>query len=252
MKNFVELSSLPRVAGSIIIGSKYAKILKKPLEKIGILPLLVPENPNVDPRLSGHADLSVFHAGGKRLYLAQHLKDTDFAEKLSRLGAELEFPEFHQKREYPSDAYLNARAVGKKLIYGKNVTAGFIVKCFTNHSDVVLIGSRQGYAGCSVCVVDENSIITADAGIAKAAVKHGIDVLCIENGHIDLPGFEYGFIGGSSFKLSKDELAFTGVLDEHPDKKEIMSFLASKSVEPVFLTDRKIFDIGGGIPLIEE
>ena len=115
-----------------------------------------------------------------------------------------------------------------------------------------IVDCRQGYAKCSVCVVDEGAIITADRGVETAARKAGLDVLLIEPGYIFLDGFTFGFIGGSSFKISRSKLAFTGTLDAHPNKEDIIHFLKVHEVEPVYLTERLIFDIGSGIPITEK
>ena len=104
----------------------------------------------------------------------------------------------------------------------------------------------------SVCVVDENSIITADAGIAAAAEGRGLDVLRIQAGFFELPGYSYGFIGGSCFKLSKTELVFTGTIDRHPDRGAIIGFLHDHGVEALYLRDEPAVDIGGIIPIFEQ
>lgn len=93
--------------------------------------------------------------------------------------------------------------------------------------------------------------MTADRGIGLAARKAGLEVLLIDPGHVALEGFSYGFIGGAVFKISRSKLAFTGTLDKHTSKKEILNFLENHQVEPVFLTEKPIFDIGSGIPIIE-
>ena len=252
MSRFVEYSNLPHEADTLLIGEKYADILQFSLKKIGIQPKLIPDNPDVDERLSGHADLSVFHAGGDRIYLAPFLEGTDFHKSLSKLGADVVFPERIQNKTYPNDAQLNACSLGKSLICTPHVTADEIVNYFTNKQGTNLILSRQGYAKCSVCVVDDSSLITADRGIAEAAKSNGLDVLLINAGYIDLPGFSYGFIGGAACRLSDRLMAFTGVLDRHPDKQAILAFIRARGFEPVFLTEKRIFDIGSAIPLTEK
>ena len=252
MSGFVRLPGLPKAAEAVIIGEKYAEILQNSFEIREISTILVPNDPCVDPRLSGHADLSVFHAGGERLFLAPYLKRTAFHNRLAELGAELVFPEIVQRPDYPRDAQLNACVVGKRLICSPKVTANEIVDFFTNEANTESISVRQGYVNCSVCVVDEGSLITADRGIARAAEQHGSDVLLISSGSIDLPGFACGFIGGAAFRLSEHTMAFTGVLDRHPDKEAILSFLDRHGLEADYLTNRPIFDIGGAIPLIEK
>ncbi len=107
----------------------------------------------------------------------------------------------------------------------------------------------QGYTRCAALVVNDQSIITADAGVSRAAKNCNINVLDITPGHIGLQGFPYGFIGGAAFKISDDTMAFTGTLDGHPDGECIVGFLAENGLGSVFLTDRPIFDIGGAIAL---
>jgi hypothetical protein len=100
--------------------------------------------------------------------------------------------------------------------------------------------------------VDEKSIITADRGIYHSVTSAGMDALLINPGHIVLKGFDYGFIGGAAFKISKHKLAFTGLLELHPDKDKILKFLADRKIEPIYLTKQPIFDIGSAIPIIEK
>lgn len=252
MTCFVERSGLPHATEKVLIGQKYKEILEKSLEKIDISAIYVPDNPYVDPRMSGHADLSVFHAGGEGIYLAPFLRNEKLAHELEKLGFKCEFPQIEQKSEYPHDAQLNACALGNTLIYSEKRTSPLVVNYFTNKGGSKLISSRQGYAACSVCAVNERSIITSDNGIAKAALRHGLDVLTITPGFVELPGFDYGFIGGASFKISEGVLAFTGRLDGHPDRHEILAFIEHRNVEPLFLTGKPIFDIGGAIQITEK
>ena len=111
---------------------------------------------------------------------------------------------------------------------------------------------KQGYAKCSALIVDERSIISQDRGLTRAAAAAGLDVLQISPGHVALDGFEYGFLGGAGFKISRDKLCFTGVLDIHPDKGRILDFLSARGIRPLYLTDRPVFDIGSAIPLTEK
>ena len=125
------------------------------------------------------------------------------------------------------------------------------MKYLTIRNGAIQVSSRQGYSRCSVCVVNDNAIITADEGICRSAKAHGIDVLKIRPGYIDLPGFDHGFIGGASFKISDTKLAFTGRLDSHPDAEQMIGFASLHSVDIVYITDKPAFDIGGAIPIIE-
>ena len=252
--NFVVEAKLPIDSKIIIIGEKYSHKLEYSLKKLGISAIFVPENPHVDPRLNGHADLSVFHAGGEGMFLAPYLRGSAFSEEISSLGAEIRYASIDQSSAYPADAQMNACAVGKKLlIYSEKITAKEIVEYFTIKGGAgKCLSVKQGYVNCSTCVVDANSIITSDRGISVRVRALGLDVLEISGGKIDLPGFDYGFIGGAAFKISEKIMAFTGVLDGHPDAKQILDFLERRNINPVFLTDETLFDIGGALPIIEK
>ena len=242
---FVETPHLPRDDISrVIIGGDYADMLRPALSKRGIEVIVCPANAAVDPRLKSHVDLSAVHLGGNRILLSRKVSAESFCKSLTALGAELSYTDEPTGAEYPSDAAVCAAAVGCHIFhYGAfSVFSG----------DTRLVSVRQGYAKCAACVVSEKAVVTSDPGLAKAMRGKGIDVLLISPGGVLLPGYAEGFLGGSAFKLSKHVLAFTGTLDELPDKEAIFRFLEKNHVEPVFLTDGPVFDIGSAIPLTEK
>lgn len=251
MMRFVETPNLPVCASTVIIGEKYCNILQNGVGKLGINILSMPDNPYVDDRLSGHADLSVLHLGGDRLLLAPYLKGSSFSRQLEDRGFDIQFADIEQSALYPNDAQMNVCILGNKVIYNPQTGSDAIVKYLTIRNGAIQVSSRQGYSRCSVCVVNDNAIITADEGICRSAKAHGIDVLKIRPGYIDLPGFDHGFIGGASFKISDTKLAFTGRLDSHPDAEQMIGFTSLHNVDIVYITDKPAFDIGGAIPIIE-
>ena len=232
----------------IIFGEKYADELEEPIKKAGFIPFFLPDNPDVDKRLSGHADLSVFFDGEKRIYAAPFLKNSNAVFRLEGLGYSVIFPDIVQNPVYPQDAPLNIRLFGGRCIYSEKVSCREIAAALSARG-TSMISVRQGYCACSVCALDDNAVITADPGIHSAAKARGIDSLLIRAGHIALEGFDYGFIGGAAFRISERVIAFTGRLDLHPDKEEILAFLKKYRISPAFLTDKPIFDIGSAIPL---
>lgn len=252
MADFVLHANLPKRAEHVIIGAKYARLLEEPLKLRGITPLFVPDNPNVDERLSGHADLSVFHAGGEEIWLAPYLRESAFAARLAALGARVHIADIAQSAAYPHDAQMNIAAVGGAFIYNPKASYTPVVEHLANVRGMRGAPVRQGYAKCSVLVVDERSIITQDAGIARAAHRIGLDVLEIVPGYVALDGFEYGFLGGAGFKPAADIMAFTGTLAAHPDRARILAFLAARGVNAVYLTGLPVFDIGSAIPITEQ
>lgn len=229
----IEKPNLPEnKVTKIAIGIGYRGKLEARLEKLAVEVLWLAENHDVDMRLSSHADLSLIHIKDEKYISVNNLT----------IG---------QGSKYPNDAVLNACIVGDYFIHNLAVTDKILLDAVKD-AGYLLINVRQAYTKCSICVVDNNSIITADAGIYKALENTKLNVLLISQGHIKLDGFDYGFIGGSTFKLSKYELAFTGLLDKHPDKDRILHFLSERGISPVFLTDEEIFDIGSAVLINEK
>ncbi len=227
----------------LAIGEKYRNFLEAGLRKYTDDAILwLPENPDVDPRLSGHADLGIF--AGKGGIVAAKGLHSRIVKELTNVDREVICSE-EQSREYPGDAGLCICRTGRWTIYNPK-TVDRQTRAFLDDDRIAV---NQGYTRCSVCVVSDEAIITSDRAISSRASECGLDVLEIRPGHILLEGFDYGFIGGSTFLLSRNVMAFTGTLDNHPDKDRILCFLHKHGVEAVFLTESPIFDIGGVVAL---
>lgn len=231
----------------LILGERYRDMLENGLRDLGQSVFWLPDNPDVDPRLAGHADLSLFRPDSRSIVTAEGMYNelvnilTDIGHNNNNVYA------LHkgiaQGKCYPADAGLCVCATGKYTIYNPKT----IDPVAREYLSGTLIEVTQGYTKCSVSVVSDDAIITADDVIASRAAGAGMDVLKIAPGNILLKGFDHGFIGGATFLLKEDTLAFTGTLEKHPDKDQIMKFLQKHGVKPVFLTDEPIFDIGGAI-----
>ena len=205
----------------------------------------MPDNPNVDTRVAGHADLSVLRTGERELFLAPYLKGTRFEVSVRDIGYDVIFPEITQSKEYPYDADFNIAFLGNNMLCGRK---NRLADCLSASRGFDRIAISQGYARCSTCIVSENALITADSSIENAARALGYDVLKIHPGFFRLPGFDYGFIGGSSFLLD-GKLYFTGSINYHVDEDSILRFLISHNTAPVFLSSDLAEDIGTAIVL---
>ena len=252
MTKFTAFPHLPGRTRHILLGKPWRDALELPLRRLGLTPVFSPENPDVDSRLCGHADLSVFHVGGGELILAGYLQGTAFVEELSDLGCQLRFSGAKQGRDYPEDVQLNICRWQHRWIGRRETAAPELRMAFERSGRESWVSVRQGYAKCACCLVSEDAMITADSGIARALADVGADVLKISPGGVMLAGFSYGFLGGCSFKIAEKRLAFTGHLEEHPDRDSILSFLKKRQIEALYLTEGPAFDIGGAIPLTEQ
>lgn len=198
--------------------------------------------------IASHADIQIHYLGNSRFVCApeayEHYKkylpdDFTLIKGSKPLGA-----------KYPTDIPYNAAAVGKTLICNSRCTAIEILREYSCKGRNILNGN-QGYAKCSISVVSGNAIATADKGIAEAAKGNGMDVLRINEGHIELKGMNYGFIGGASGLIERNVLAFNGELGTHPDGEKIKKFCQNHNVEVAELKTGILTDIGSIISNIE-
>ena len=234
---------------TVIIGERYSSSLTSGLKKLGYRVLLMPDNPFISPYLAGHTDLSLLYdKKGETLFAAPYLKYSRFIENISKFITNLYYLDIIQTEEYPNDVQMNVFLNEKYAILNSETISKDIADYLTNSHGYKPVNVRQGYAKCCTLSAGEG-IITSDPGIFTATSKYSIPSLKITKGFISLPGFNYGFIGGSAITLDKNLIAFTGKLTNHPDRLIIEEFLSSYDIDTVYLTDDPVFDIGGGFLL---
>ena len=245
MIRFVKKPHLPQGrVYQLILGEKYEKVLSGSLLRRNITPIWLNSNKYVDERLSGHCDLMAVHLGGNVLAVQSDIaRDCELINNVKLMQTAPP-----KRPEYPYDAGLNICIVGDKLIYNPKSADPNIISKISG----ITLSCKQGYTKCSVCVVDENSIITADDKIAATASVAGMNVLRISEKITALDGFEHGFIGGASFKINRNEMAFTGIINDSTERRHIECFLNERGVRAVYLTYEPLFDIGSAIPITEE
>ena len=144
---------------------------------------------------------------------------------------------------YPAEAAFNAACTGRYFIHNLKVTNPRLLAAAGN-AGMKLIHVPQGYTKCSTVIVDEQSIITYDRGIAKACSDvSGLDVLLITPGHVLLPGYDTGFIGGCSGRIG-NEVIFNGDLSAHPDFEKIRSFIEDRGLKCTWFQQYPLTVIG--------
>lgn len=160
------------------------------------------------------------------------------------LGLSLRFEERSQGNTYPQDVLFDALAVGHTLYGRKEATSPILRAHYPRFVEV-----KQGYARCSVALLSERAAITADKGLAEALCRDGVEVLTIASGHISLPGYDTGFLGGAGGDLGDGRYVFFGDLSSHPDGDRIRAFAKKHQKSAVSLTEGLLSDYGGLICL---
>ena len=216
------------------------------LRKYGHLVLRLPSHPNLPSPVSAHVDLLLFFAPNEILCTRNYFEIAK--EELSIIAEASEKPlrvlDKELGNEYPSDVLLNAAPVGERLFCYPKAVAAEILACYAPEK---IIAVKQGYTKCNLLPVDERSLITEDPSIASAARNCGFSVLLIPSGHVNLPGYDTGFLGGcTSFAPYQriNEIFFCGDLNKHPRAEEIICFCKQRQSEPISLGDFHLLDVG--------
>lgn len=202
----------------------------------------LPDQQHVEAQISNHADLSVF--------IDTHIvvEPSLYAFVLNQLvnGFGLEWTETHLicgKTKllpfYPQDIAYNALALKNHLIHLSHHTDDEIVKRWRKE----IVHVKQGYTRCTCLPLGKSAVITEDVHLAAQFTKLGYDVLKLEAGGVDLPGYPHGFIGGAGGTVD-DYLVLNGSLQHHPESDLIKAFVAKHRLTIIELHDKKLTDCG--------
>ena len=196
-----------------------------------LAPFSALENP-----VDTHADMLLLVVDDTIFVHKYYEIDLDGFEKIIKIDEPI-------SNKYPNDVLLNIAIVGKNAFCNTKFASKTVLQ-YLEENNFSIHHVAQGYSHCSTCIVSDNAIISADKGIVEAAKIVGIDALLISSGHISLPPYEYGFIGGVSGS-NGDKIYFCGALNHHPDGEKIRNFTLKHKKIIVELTDSPLTDIGG-------
>ncbi|MBQ7671020.1 MAG: hypothetical protein IJS45_09935 [Clostridia bacterium] len=205
--------------------------------------ILLPPHPALASPVASHADMvfrvlddSVFF---DKIYAKRY---PDVVAKIARSGGfKVVITDDVPGEEYPADVKFNVLA-GEGFAAAKRGAVSRDLLSAVESSGRKFIPVNQGYSACS-CLLANGALITADRGITSALGEYA-DALLISPGHISLPPYNEGFIGGAS-GFDGERVYFVGDVMTHPDGERIVSHLAAHGVPSVSLTDGELFDVGG-------
>lgn len=166
---------------------------------------------------------------------------------MCRLGSGSKAPVLHLKNpgeigyKYPENIAFNGAVVGKYFIHNLKHTAPRLM-AEVQKLGLTTIDVNQGYTKCNLVVVDDSSCITSDEGLYRS-LSPFLDVLLIEMGQVQLPGFSYGFLGGCSGRIG-DLILFNGDLSAHSCFQQIEAFIGRRGLQLWYPTGQPLLDIG--------
>ncbi|WP_090553491.1 DUF6873 family GME fold protein [Natronincola ferrireducens] len=199
--------------------------------------------------VEGHPDMVLHPLGGQDIIVAPNVFSY-YKDKLEPLGFHIIEGKTLLTRNYPENIAYNICRVGNFLIHNFKYTDEILLNYYSRPS-YIKIHVSQGYSKCSIAVINEEAIITADAGIHREVTKFGIDSLMIDEGNILLPGLNYGFIGGTCGYLDSNYLAFFGKIQDYKNYEKISKFAEKYGKSLIAINEKALQDYGTLIPLTE-
>ncbi len=231
-----------------LIDSRASKNIVQSLNKLNIKIIKTIKCNETYDAISYHPDICVIKLNNNDILVAPNVYDY-YKENLTPLGFNVIKGNLSIENKYPHNVQYNVAILGNKVIHNFKYTDNILLD-YINKNRMTKINVNQGYCKCSICIVDENSIITSDEGIYNEVIKHNIDCLLIEKGHIDLFELNYGFIGGCTGLISNDTLAFFGDIEKHPNFNDIQNFVSERNKKILCLSKENLTDLGSLIPLL--
>ena len=234
----------------LIIDKRMREIEKNKLKELGYELLEINSNKILYPEISSHVDIFctkiknnlIVENSQYNLIKENVKKEIKVIQGLTTIG-----------EKYPEDIKYNVCIVGNCAIHNFNYTDRKIQEVLKKEK-YSLINVKQGYSKCSIAVIDENSLITADEGIYNKLKRYNFDILFIdyklnikllnEKGYSPMKGF----IGGAISRIG-NKVFIAGDIEKIDKNKEIKKFIQKKGLEVISFDNLEAIDYGGIIEI---
>lgn len=240
-----------------VVDFRMRKIEKEYIKSLGYILVENEFNLNTYDEISAHPDIYYTKIGDVIFAAPEKAKKAPFnvVNCVTEVGD-----------KYPLDVPYNVCVVGNNALHNFKYTDN-IVKFYLERHEYNMVNVEQGYTKCSVCVVDDNSCITTDIGIAGALMDLGVDTLFVSEPEIKLKrrtnkifvnqnqmSFEdspmQGFIGGAMARLG-DTIVIFGDIENLVNGNKIRKFIEKKGLKLHYFEGLDVVDYGGVIEVIE-
>lgn len=236
-----------KTAKVAIIDGRIDKEIEDNLKDLGVKIIKTIKCEEVDESIGYHPDIVIHPINHNTLVIAPNVFDY-YVDKLNDMGINLIKGEKFLDSKYPDDIAYNVGRLSGIAIHNFKYTDE-VLKFYLEKENLDFVNVNQGYTKCSLAVVGAESGITADYQIYKKLTSLGYNILLIEPGHVLLKGQKYGFIGGTNGTLCNGKSIISGNINEHPNKEKILNFFIENKSDLIFLSQKKIIDIGTIITL---
>ena len=230
---------------TVLVDERLSEKCERALNIRGFNTIRLPRDPDLGEAVGSHPDTLLFYSGDEIITTA------DYCDRVSYIFSDIreansniriKFTSDKRGKEYPNDCKMNALKIGNNIFFNPKCVSSVIAE-YATEAGLKVNHVSQGYPACTVLAFGNNAI-TADRGMAESLNKAGIKVTLIEEGHISLPPYQYGFIGGASGVFG-NKVYFIGNIDLHPQSEIIRAAIVDAGFEVISLCDEPLADLGG-------
>jgi len=190
--------------------------------------------------VSGHPDIFIFQDKNK-LIIAPN-SPQELIAFLTEQKVKFIFGNKKIGKELNNTTQYNCSVTRTKIFHKRGFTDDVVL---LNNQNKKLIELPQAYTRCSLTILNNNSFITSDKGIEKVLLKEDFNILLVNSSSINLPGYPYGFFGGTNGILN-NTLYLIGSLKYIENGEEIKSRIVKNNIKLIELYEGPLYD-GGGI-----
>ena len=229
-----------------ILGCDTPIEIQKSLRELNFEVRVLPYDPQLSRPVRSHADMLIFNLKKYIFCSANYYeKARSIFEELAEFGYETVVCDIELSDKYPNDIAFNMGTFCN-VVFGKTESNSREAKEYAKRLGFELVNTNQGYAKCSTVILGDKAMITADAGIADIGNSLNKSVLKTSNSSesVELPGYNYGFIGGAS-GVFENKVYFTGNILLHPQGEIIKKFCEELGYKVICLSEKRLLDIGG-------
>ena len=191
--------------------------------------------------VSGHPDIFLFQ-NGQDFVAAANTPSLVLHALRNESSVRLVVSERHAGTSLSESTYFNTCATQNYWFHKQGHASSEVSHLLR---DKIFVSLPQAYTRCSTSALSDDCIISSDAGVCTSLQAAGLLPMYVQPEGIQLPGFRYGFFGGTNGWTDR-KMYFLGNIFEHSWGRSLELFLSSFGIEPVCLCNGKLYD-GGGI-----
>jgi hypothetical protein len=189
--------------------------------------------------VSGHADVFMCQISNNVFVVAPNIPDK-FLNKIDKHDIEVIKGHNLVGQKHPASVHYNALVTKNLLIHNLDICDHAILETCKEKKHIHV---NQAYTRCNLISLNEDVFITSDKGIEKTLSNEGLNVEYFDPHEIVLPGFYYGFIGGTMGVVDK-EVFIVGSLSSNKQGERLKHLIDNSGYTLHELYDGKWFDAG--------